>query len=44
MQEGKPAILILGGTNFMGKSTIDKLTQHFTHADLVTVNRGKVYW
>lgn len=42
MQERK--ILILGGTNFMGKALLDGLSAQQPAPVVVCINRGKIYW
>lgn len=37
-------VLILGGTNFMGKALLDALSQLQPAPTVVCINRGKVYW
>jgi nucleoside-diphosphate-sugar epimerase len=42
-EEGKKlSVLVLGGTNFMGKALLDTLVpQNFR---VCCINRGKIYW
>lgn len=42
--EGKPKVLVLGGSNFMGKTFVDLLTSSVPSAQIYLINRGKVYW
>eukprot|EP00437_Effrenium_voratum_P068791 CAMPEP_0181486196 /NCGR_PEP_ID=MMETSP1110-20121109/46985_1 /TAXON_ID=174948 /ORGANISM="Symbiodinium sp., Strain CCMP421" /LENGTH=379 /DNA_ID=CAMNT_0023612277 /DNA_START=26 /DNA_END=1161 /DNA_ORIENTATION=- len=37
----KPAVLVLGGTKFMGKAFVQEILEH---ARVCVVNRGKTYW
>lgn len=37
-------ILILGGTNFMGKALLDGLSTQQPPPVVVCINRGKIYW
>lgn len=42
--EDKPKILILGGTNFMGKTLIKWFNENASSYEIYAINRGKVYW
>lgn len=37
-------ILVLGGTNFMGKALLDGLCTQHPSPVVVCINRGKIYW
>jgi hypothetical protein len=41
MKENKRWLLILGGTNFMGKLLLHQLA---TNYKVCCINRGKIYW
>jgi len=41
MNENKRWVLILGGTNFMGKLLLDQLVSNYR---VCCINRGKIYW
>lgn len=43
MQESTQ-VLILGGSNFMGKELVDYLSQHIANVEIHLINRGKKYW
>lgn len=43
MQESTQ-VLILGGSNFMGKELVDYLSQHIANIEIHLINRGKKYW
>lgn len=43
MQEST-RVLILGGSNFMGKELVDYLSQHIAKVEIYLINRGKKYW
>lgn len=40
--ENKPYVLILGGTNFVGKTLLDELQGK--QYNVCCINRGKIYW
>ncbi len=45
--ENETYILILGGTNFMGKALVDEINKNFVDKNglhIWLVNRGKKYW
>jgi hypothetical protein len=37
-------ILVLGGTNFMGKTLLDELELNKPEYQVYCINRGKIYW
>ena len=43
MQESTK-VLILGGSNFMGKEVVDKLSREEPNVEIHLINRGKKYW
>jgi hypothetical protein len=42
--EGKPKLLIFGGTVFIGKTFLDHLKVSHQDYDIYCLNRGSVYW
>lgn len=41
MKEEKKWVLVLGGTNFMGRLLVDELVKSYS---VCCINRGKIYW
>jgi len=39
----KTPVLVLGGSSFMGKDLLEKLSK-ISHLDVYYINRGKTYW
>ena len=42
--ENSPKVLILGGSNFMGKAVTKWFFDEAPHCEIYMVNRGKKYW